>query len=131
MCSPALSFIINAKKKIFHKLGMQSHSSLISHFGLDESKVVKVSYDWVEKTLDIIGENEDLLPFELRYGHYKAIDDFVKETVGTEERLLKWLKGNQNDKDIINEMKKLCEPVKGKKFDFDFFKANWRSQNVS
>ena len=59
MCSPNLSLLMNKAKKIFYKDGMQSHSSIAEHFGIDEDELLKVDYDWRTKTLDVYGENEE------------------------------------------------------------------------
>ena len=113
MCSPHLSFLIDKFKKIFYRDGEQSHQALIDYYKLDDSKVVKVSYDWVNKVINIIGENEDeagnrILPFELKYGHYVEIENFIKNKVGTKEKLAKWLsKTMYKDKKVFKEISNL------------------------
>ena len=100
MCSPALSFLIDNTKKIFYKDGIQSHSELATHFGLDEDKLLKVDYDWTTKTIDIYGENKfqnETCAFIPKISHYKAIDSFINEKVGTKQRLKHWLKLNWDD----------------------------------
>lgn len=131
MCSPQLSFLINRAKNIFHKDGMQSHANLIKHFALDESKVVKVSYDWITRTLDILGENTDdnenqHLAFELKQGHYAAIDSFVRRTVGTDKLLKIWLKKNFTDSKIKTESRKLFTWTP-KKISWGWVSENWMS----
>lgn len=120
MCSPHLSFLIDKFKKIFYRDGKQSHEDLITHFGLDDSKVIKVSYDWVNRVINIIGENEDdagnrLLPFELKYGHYVEIENFIKNKVGTKEKLANWLSKNMHkDRKVFKEINKLFTKSIGK-----------------
>jgi hypothetical protein len=100
MCAPDLSFLIKKDKTILQVPGLQSHSGVLAHFKIgprEEDTIVKVSYDWRTKTLDIIGENEGLLPFDLQPGHYKAIYDFVYSQVGTKEKMISWLKANIHD----------------------------------
>jgi hypothetical protein len=97
MCSPDLSFLIKKDKTILQVPGIQSHSGVLAHFKIgptEEDKIIKISYDWRTKTIDVIGENEGLLPFDLQFGHWCEIDNFIKSQVGSKKKLQEWLKVN-------------------------------------
>lgn len=140
MCSPKLSFLMNKVKKIFHKDGIQSHSTLAKHFGVDEDKLLKVDYDWTTKTIDVYGDNEEqneTCAFTPKVSHYNAIESFINEKVGTKEKLKRWLKLNWNDKEIrkesiniLNEegQDEYTELLKGKKCNLNLLKRIFDTQ---
>jgi len=108
---------MNKAKKIFYKDGMQSHSSIAEHFGIDEDELLKVDYDWRTKTLDVYGENEEQnrgCSFMAMPEHYSKINVFIQEKIGTKQKLKIWLANNWNDKKICAEAKELLD-LKGKR----------------
>lgn len=106
MCSPHLSFMMNKFKKIFYKDGMQSHAALAKYFKVNEDELLKVDYDWVTKTIDIFDENNsqnETTRFTPKESHYRAIQTFIDNKVGTKEKLMVWLSKNTNDTKIKEE----------------------------
>ena len=119
MCSPHLSFLINKLGHIFYKDGLQAHSELAKYYNIDEDKMIKVDYDWVNKVIDIIGDNEKqnmAADFQLKDSHYRAIDSFIKKQVGTKEKLINWLKQNCNDVKICDEAYKILSEAGEQEF---------------
>jgi hypothetical protein len=89
---------------------MQSHSELAKYFGVDEDKLLKIDYNWVDKTIDIFGDNQEqneTAAFMPKESHYRAIQSFIEKKVGTKEKLIQWLADNKNDNKICAEADKL------------------------